>query len=68
MDMEKELVRDFGRLKDQYPDVVIPVDLEKQIVRDFGGDQCPTLLVKNNNLEKELVRNFGREKDGDQYP
>ena len=37
-------------------------------MRDFGGDQCPTLLVKNNNLEKELVRNFGREKDGDEYP
>lgn len=27
LDMEKELVRDFGRNVDDYPDTVIPVDL-----------------------------------------
>ena len=58
--MEKELVRDFARKKDEYPEVVIPYDLEKKIVHQFGGDNCPAMLLKNNNLEKELVRNFGR--------
>ena len=27
IDMEKELVRDFGRNVDDFPDTVIPVDL-----------------------------------------
>lgn len=30
--MEKELVRNFGRNVDEYPDTVIPYDLEKKLV------------------------------------
>ena len=48
--MEKELVRNFARNVDDYPETVIPIDLEKKIIHEFGGDRCPTALVKNNNL------------------
>lgn len=39
-DLEKELVRNFGRVDDEH-EPVIPYDLEKQIVRDFDGDNHP---------------------------
>ena len=50
-DLEKKLVRDFGRNKEEYGESVIPYDLEKQLVRDFGNDR-PEELVNNQNLEK----------------
>ena len=50
-DLEKKLVRNFGRKRDgdDFTDGVIPYDLEKQLVRDFGNDR-PENLVENQNL------------------
>lgn len=52
-DLEKELVRNFGRNHDDDIDdepPCIPYDLEKKIIKDFGGDAHPEDLVKNNDL------------------
>ena len=32
LDMEKQLVRDFGRNVEDFPETVIPIDLEKKLV------------------------------------
>ena len=63
--MEKDLVRDFGRIKDDYVPV-IPIDLQKKLVHEYRADVNARDLIKNTDLEKSLVRNIGRTDDDHQ--